>query len=291
TISSSRSRRGSIEDRSGGAGRGGGPGVNGASKGDGELMSSEDNKTRRANLSRGGLWYISNRMATEVQSDKYRGLDAARLVAAYRNIYLSRRVDDKEIQLKRQNRIYFQINSAGHEAISTAAGMVCRPGYDWFELYYRDRALCLALGVTPYEMFLQAVGGKDDPASAGRQMPSHWGSKRLNLISKSSCTGTQFLQVCGAMEAGWRMSRIAELAGKGGFEKDEVGYVSGGEGQTSEGEFWEAISTASNLKLPVVFLVEDNGYAISVPVEVNVRAARSRSSSAGSPTSSSPRST
>src|SRR6476659_8224288 len=209
-------------------------------------------------------------MATEVQSDKYRGLDAARLVAAYRNIYLSRRVDDKEIQLKRQNKIYFQINSAGHEAVTTAAGMVSRPGYDWFDLYYRDRALCLQLGVTPYEMFLQAVGARDDPASAGRQMPSHWGSKRLNLISKSSCTGTQFLQVAGAVEGGIRMSRIAELAEKGGFQRDEVGYVSGGEGQTSEGEVWEAISTASNLKLPVLFLIEDNGYAISVPVEVNV---------------------
>src|SRR5215831_15101206 len=209
-------------------------------------------------------------MATEVRTDRFHGLDKTALVAAYRNIYLSRKFDDKEIQLKRQNKIYFQINSVGHEAVTTAAGMVLKPGYDWFQAYYRDRALCLALGVTPYEMFLQAVGAKDDPASAGRQMPSHWGSKRLNLISKSSCTGTQFLQVAGAVEAGWRMSRIAELAGKGGFQKDEVGYVSGGEGQTSEGEFWEAISTASNLKLPVVFLVEDNGYAISVPVEVNV---------------------
>jgi 2-oxoisovalerate dehydrogenase E1 component len=208
-------------------------------------------------------------MATELETGRFHGLDSTTLVAAYRNIYLSRRVDDKEIQLKRQNRIYFQINSAGHEAVSTAAGMVTRPGYDWFELYYRDRALCLQLGVTPYEMFLQAVGAKDDPASAGRQMPSHWGSKRLNLISKSSCTGTQFLQGVGAAEAGWRMSQIRELAEKGGFQKDELVLVSSGEGQTSEGEFWEALSSACTMKLPVIFLIEDNGYAISVPVEVN----------------------
>ena len=200
-------------------------------------------------------------MAPKTEVPTLSGLDRTALLEMYRAIVLSRKVDDKEIQLKRQNKIYFQINSVGHEAVTTAAGMVLKPGYDWFQAYYRDRALCLALGVTPYEMFLQAVGGKDDPASAGRQMPSHWGSKRLNLISKSSCTGTQFLQVCGAVEAGWRMSRIAEIAGKGGFQKDEVGYVSGGEGQTSEGEFWEAISTASNLKLPVIFLLVTLGLA------------------------------
>ncbi|MEP6768136.1 MAG: dehydrogenase E1 component subunit alpha/beta [Acidobacteriota bacterium] len=208
-------------------------------------------------------------MATEVSAGKYHGLDPAAILAAYRNVYLSRRVDDKEIQLKRQNRIYFQINSAGHEAVTTAAGMVARPGYDWFELYYRDRALCLQIGVTPYEMFLQAVGASEDPASAGRQMPSHWGSKRLNLISKSSCTGTQFLHAVGAAEGGWRKSVIPELASRGGFQNDEIVIVSGGEGQTSQGEFWEALSSACNLKLPVLFLIEDNGYAISVPVEVN----------------------
>jgi 2-oxoisovalerate dehydrogenase E1 component len=212
-------------------------------------------------------------MATEVTSDKYHGLAPSALVAAYRNIYLSRRVDDKEIQLKRQNKIYFQINSAGHEAVTTAAGIVSRPGYDWFDLYYRDRALCLQLGVTPYEMFLQAVGAKDDPASAGRQMPSHWGSRRLNMMTKSSCTGTQFLHAVGAAEAGWRKSLIPELAEKAGasgeFHADEIVVVTGGEGQTSEGEFWEGLSSACNLKLPVLFLIEDNGYAISVPVEVN----------------------
>ena len=208
-------------------------------------------------------------MATEVQSDKYRGLDGADLVAAYRNIYLSRKVDDKEIQLKRQNRIYFQINSAGHEAVTTAAAMLLKPAYDWFDCYYRDRAFCLQIGVTAYEMFLQSVGAKDDPSSAGRQMPAHWGSRRLNLISKSSCTGTQFLHAVGAAEGGWRLSRIPELASRGGFQKDEVAYVSSGEGQTSEGEFWESLSSACNLKLPVLYLVEDNGYAISVPVEVN----------------------
>ena len=209
-------------------------------------------------------------MATEVRTERYRGLDPQALVSAYRNIYLSRKFDDKEIQLKRQNKIYFQINSVGHEAVGTAAGMVLKPGYDWFDCYYRDRALILQLGLTPYEMFLQSVGAKDDPASAGRQMPAHWGSKRLNIISKSSCTGTQFLHAVGAAEAGWRMGRMNELAGEGAsFSKDEVVYVSGGEGQTSEGEFWEALSSASNLKLPVLFCIQDNGYAISVPVEVN----------------------
>src|SRR5262245_27678950 len=207
-------------------------------------------------------------MATEVRSGKHRGLDAASLVAAYRNIYLSRRFDDKEIQLKRQNKIYIQINSVGHEAVGTAAGMVLKGGYDCFDCYYRDRALILQLGVTPYEMFLQAVGARDDPASAGRQMPSHWGHKALNIVSQSSATGTQCVQAIGCADAGRLYERLADIPDRvSRFKSDEVVYLSIGDGATSEGEFWESLNTACLLKLPVLFLIEDNGYAISVPVD------------------------
>ena len=199
----------------------------------------------------------------------YEGLGKSDLLAAYRCMVLSRRLDDKEIQLKHQSQIFFQISGAGHEAVQVAAGLVLKAGYDWFFPYYRDRALCLQLGVSPLDMLLAGVGAKDDPSSGGRQMPSHWGSPPLNIVSGSSPTGTQVLHSVGAAEAGVIYSRVAEIPDREScFRADEVIFTALGDGSTSEGEFWEAMNSACTKHLPVLFLVEDNGYAISVPVEV-----------------------
>ncbi len=203
------------------------------------------------------------------------------LVRFYRTMYTSRRTDDRELLLKKQQKIFFQISGAGHEALLTAAGMALRPGRDWFFPYYRDRALALALGQTVEDQLLQAVGAGTDPQSGGRQMPSHWTSVPLNLVSPSSSVATQCLHAVGCAEAGLYFSKHPDAAQIPAgtrdyrsfkdvhFAADEVVYTSIGEGSTSQGEFWEALNSASNGKLPVLFVVEDNGYAISTPVETN----------------------
>jgi 2-oxoisovalerate dehydrogenase E1 component len=213
----------------------------------------------------------------KLDTQKFLGLDRDTLVRLYRTMFLSRRLDDREIQLKRQNKIFFQISSAGHEAVTSAVALLLRPGVDWLYPYYRDRALCLLMGVTPLEMLLQAVGAKDDPSSGGRQMPSHWGHPEWNIVSKSSCTGTQFVQAVGAAEAtlyyenhpkALAQAKKAPLGRYVRHEPEEIVYVSAGDGATSEGEFWESLNVACSKKLPIFYLIEDNGYAISVPIEV-----------------------
>ena len=199
---------------------------------------------------------------------EHEGLTRDDLLTAYRTMLLSRKIDDKEIQLKQHSHAYFQISGAGHEAVLVAAGSHLRGGYDWFFPYYRDRALCLTIGVTPLDMLLASVGSKDDPASGGRQMPSHWGHKQLNIPSGSSATGTQCLHAVGCAEAGVIYQRVTKIPDREShFHNDEVTYLSLGDGSTSEGEFWESLNTACTNQLPILYLVEDNGYAISVPVE------------------------
>jgi 2-oxoisovalerate dehydrogenase E1 component len=184
-------------------------------------------------------------------------LEHESLIRAFRLMYTSRCLDDREILLKRQSKIFFQISGAGHEAIQIAAGMVLKPGFDWVVPYYRDRALMLTLGMTPEDMLLQAVGAARDPSSGGRQMPSHWSSPALHVVTGSSPTGSQCLHAAG----------IAHGKSFIDPDSDEITLVCSGEGATSEGEFWEFMNIACLDRLPLLVLIEDNGYAISVPVE------------------------
>ena len=233
------------------------------------------------------------------------GLDRAALLVMHRNMVLARELDGADARLQLAQKTYFSVSGAGHEAVQAAAGLLLKPGYDWFYPYYRDRTLALALGVEPRGMLLQSMGKPGDPSTGGRQMPCHFGSPELHIVNQSSPTGTQYLQAVGTAEAGRRAAQLktdadgvahsgrfdlAQLpasrgdglrpnghAGPNGtsrarpglpaFRYDEVVYVSGGEGSTSQGEFYEAVSAASMFRLPVLFLIEDNGLAISVPVE------------------------
>ena len=212
---------------------------------------------------------VSNSVNIAPDSELHEGLSRDELLKLYRTMLLSRRLDDKEVQLKTQSKSFFQISGAGHEAILVAAGMQLRAGRDWFFPYYRDRALSLAIGLTPYEMLLAAVGSSEDPTSGGRQMPSHWSKPELNLVSPSSCVSTQCLHAVGCAEACQFYLRFPEISDSAArCTEGDVVYVSLGDGGTSEGEFWESLNTACTRRLPIIFLVEDNGYAISVPVEI-----------------------
>ena len=203
---------------------------------------------------------VSSGANTAPHAHLHEGLSRDELLRLYRTMLLSRRLDDKEIQFSNQSKSFFQISGAGHEAVQVAAGMQLRPGRDWFFPYYRDRAFCLAIGVTAHDMLLGAVGAGSDPSSGGRQMPAHWSDPTLNLVSPSSAVATQCLHAIGCAE----VSQFRDAGGADG----EVVFVSLGDGATSEGEFWESLNTACTRRLPVIYLIEDNGYAISVPVEI-----------------------
>jgi len=211
---------------------------------------------------------VSSDASPASQTERYESLTCDELLRLYRTMLLSRRLDDKEIQLNSQSKSYFQISGAGHEAILVAAGMQLEPGRDWFFPYYRDRALCLTIGVTAHEMLLGAVGAAADPSSGGRQMPAHWSSPALNLVSPSSAVATQCLHAIGCAEASQHNANLPDTEHLNRGPDGDVVYVSLGDGATSEGEFWESLNTACTRRLPVVYLVEDNGYAISVPVEI-----------------------
>jgi 2-oxoisovalerate dehydrogenase E1 component len=227
--------------------------------------------TTEKNQAKGQSKNSSKDYSKKLELIKRHQLSPAQITKMLSNIFTSRKVDDAEISMKKQSKAYFQISGAGHEGILTSLAMLTKPAYDYFLCYYRDRALCLGLGVTPYEMLCQANGNTGDTASHGRQMPAHFGNVKLNIVNKSSCTGTQFLQACGLAEAGRYFSELKSEKTPT-FHKDEITVVSTGDGTTSQGEFWEGLTTACVNKLPVLFLVEDNGYAISVPVSVQTPA-------------------
>lgn len=182
------------------------------------------------------------------------GMTKEELISILRHMLLSRSIDEKLLRLLKQGKVFFHIGCAGHEAIQIALAKALKPGYDWAFPYYRGLAFSLALGIKPEEVFLHSLGKADDPFTGGRQMPGHYGSKALNIPTQSSPTGSQYLQAVGCALASIKLG------------KDEVTVVSSGEGATSEGEFHEAINWASREKLPVIFLIENNRWAISVPV-------------------------
>ncbi len=222
----------------------------------------------RTNISETGANQVNSKPNANYENKlaliKKHKLSKADLKWFLHNVYVSRKTDDAEITMKKQNKAFFQISGAGHEGILSAVAKVLKPKHDYFIPYYRDRALCLGLGVTPYEMLCQANGNTGDTASHGRQMPAHWGNVKLNIVSKSSCTGTQFLQACGVAEAGLHLKKM-KLKDSPVYHDQEIVYTSCGDGTTSQGEFWEGLTTACVNKLPVLFMVEDNGYAISTP--------------------------
>jgi 2-oxoisovalerate dehydrogenase E1 component len=229
-------------------------------------------KTSKSSAKNSKVKSIDMTFTKKLEQAKKYNLGKKEMLQMLSNIYTSRKVDDAEISMKKQSKAFFQISGAGHEGILTAAAMTLKPKHDWFLGYYRDRALCLGLGVTPYEMLCQANGNLGDTASYGRMMPAHWGNKKLNIVNKSSCTGTQFLQACGLAEAGIWFKKLRDEHKVDvkdlDFHDDEIVYVSTGDGTIAQGEFWEGLTTACVNSLPVLFMVEDNGFAISTPTTV-----------------------
>src|SRR5436190_490945 len=192
------------------------------------------------------------------------GVAADEAIADFTLAAISRAIDDREISLQKQSKVFFEISGAGHEALGVGLARHLRPAHDWFFPYYRDLSLVLGLGVSPYETLLQAVGAADDPASGGRMMPAHWGDAKLNIVTQSSPTGSQMLGAVGCAEASRYIANHPGLPGTVAHP-DELTYVSLGEGACSEGEVWESLNTACTLKLPLLIVVADNGWAISVP--------------------------